>query len=141
MLGHQRLDLRDLVACAGLGLDEQVVDLRRHDVGVLLHERREDVRLADRVKDRLPGPVAAGQDQTDGRALVAGDRRDALARRSGRPRCGPGPLPGPAPASMWPASIAPIATPSMTRSRSGPGWIASPRTPSRIIASVGFERI
>ena len=44
----RRLDLLDLAEVGGVGLDEQVVDLRRDRVGVLGHERREQVRPADR---------------------------------------------------------------------------------------------
>ena len=50
-------------------------------------------------------------------------------------------LPGPIRWSMCSGSIAPIATPPMTRSRSGPGWRVSPWTPSRTIARVGLDRM
>ena len=50
-------------------------------------------------------------------------------------------VPGPTRSSMWCGSIAPIAMLSMTRSRSGPVEITRPRTPWRIIPSVGFDRI
>ncbi len=50
-------------------------------------------------------------------------------------------LRGPIRSSMCSGSIAPIATPPMTWSRSGPGWIVSPWTPSRTIARVGLDRI
>ena len=50
-------------------------------------------------------------------------------------------LRGPIRWSMCSGSIAPIAIPPMTESRSGPGWIVSPWTPSRTIARVGFDRI
>ena len=60
---------------AGMGLHEQVVDLRRDDVRVLRDDRREDVGLADRGEDRRPRPVAAGQHEPDRGALVAGHGR------------------------------------------------------------------
>ena len=94
VLRDQRLDHRDLVAVGRVGLDQQVVDLGCDDVRVLLDERREDVRLADRVEHRLARPVAAGQDEPDGRTLVAGDRRDALVRGGGGDRGDPGRLDG-----------------------------------------------
>ena len=50
-------------------------------------------------------------------------------------------LRGPMRWSMCSGSIAPIATPPMTWSRSGPGWSVSPWTPSRTMASVGLDRI
>ena len=59
-----------------MGLDQQVVDLRRDRVGVLGHERREQVRVADRVEDALPGPVAAGQHEPE--RIAAGFRPDPM---------------------------------------------------------------
>ena len=50
-------------------------------------------------------------------------------------------LRGPMRSSMCSGSIAPMATPPMTWSRSGPGWSVSPWTPSRTMARVGFDRI
>ena len=51
----ERLDLRDLPASAGMGLDEEVVDLGRDRVRVLGDERREQVALADRFDHRRSG--------------------------------------------------------------------------------------
>ena len=48
---------------------------------------------------------------------------------------------GPIRSSMWCGSIAPIATPPITRSRSGPGLMTRPRTPSSTIPSVGLDSI
>ena len=50
-------------------------------------------------------------------------------------------LRGPIRSSMCSGSIAPMATPPMTWSRSGPGCRVSPWTPSRTMASVGLDRI
>ncbi len=55
VLGDQRLDQGDLLRVGGVGLHEQVVDLRRDDVGVLGDDRREQVGLADRSEDRHRG--------------------------------------------------------------------------------------
>ena len=49
--------------------------------------------------------------------------------------------PGATRSSMWLGSIAPMATPSITRSRSGPGWITRPPTPWSTMPSVGLDRI
>ena len=54
-VGDELLDQLDLLAVGGVGLDEQVVDLRGDRVGVLRDERREQVGPADRVDDRLRG--------------------------------------------------------------------------------------
>ena len=55
-----------LPAVGDVGLDQQVVDLGRDGVGVLGHDRREEVRVADRLEDRLARPVATGQDEPEG---------------------------------------------------------------------------
>ena len=105
--------------------------------------KRSAARIASRT--RLGRPVAAGQHQAE----------RARRRRRSAASCAPTIAPmtstrspgtmtrlrGPIRWSMCSGSIAPIAIPPMTASRSGPGWIVSPWTPSRTIASVGFDRI
>ena len=120
------------------------------DVGVLGHDRGEQVGPADRVEDGLARPIAAGQDQAERGApgpaarLPAPPVRWAVVRVRITSSRSPGTITrvsGWIRSSMWAGSIAPIATPPITRSRSGPGWIVSPWTPSRIMARVGFDRI
>ena len=72
----ERLDLLDLAAVGDVGLDQQVVDLGRDRVRVLGHDRREQVRVADRVEDRGARPVATGQHEAE--RIAAGRRPDAV---------------------------------------------------------------
>ena len=163
-LPDERLDQLDLLRVGGVGLDQQVVDLGGDGVRVLVDQRREDPRLADRRR----GPRAAARSRRSGpsrspRRPVRPRRPPASPRAAPRPPSrrwlrarwaavrvtitssrSPGTMtsdPGPIRASMWAGSIAPMATPSITRSRSRPGQITRPRTPSSTIPSVGFDRI
>ena len=52
------------------------MDLGRDLVGVLADDRREQVRVPDRVEDRGARPIATGQDQPEG--VAAGLRPDAM---------------------------------------------------------------
>ena len=65
-LRDERLDQGDLLGVGRMRLDEQVVDLGGHLVGVLGDERREQVGPADLVDDGLARPIAAGQDEAEG---------------------------------------------------------------------------
>lgn len=63
VLGDERLDQLDLARVGRVGLDQQVMDLRGYQVGVLLDQGGEEVRPANLVDDRLAGTVATGQHQ------------------------------------------------------------------------------